>query len=210
MKSKTEIIKKTSLNVRYYAASVIVPVVLTFTACENKVRQDPKEIATEHNDAKFSSAKETDADFLVSAAEINLEEIQLGILAQSKSVLPEVKALGKMMEEEHKKAQKALEDLAIKKQITVPTTTTGKGEDAYKKLNDKTETDFDKDYTDMMVAGHKNAIEKFTKESTEGTDTEIRSWAESMLPALRSHLDHAMSCQKMIENNKSKTTVNNY
>jgi putative membrane protein len=206
MKSKNEILKKTSLNVRYYTACIIVPVILTFTACENKMPVDTKD-ASAQNEIKSPEPKQADADFLIAAATINLEEIQLGKLAESNGTRQEVKDLGKMMEEGHTKAQKALEDLAVKKLVIVPTTITSTGEDAYKKLNEKSGADFDKEFCNMMVEGHKKAIDKFTQESTNGTDMDTKAWAESMLPDLKMHLDHSVDCQKLV-GNKLNETVN--
>src|SRR4051812_40051596 len=78
----------------------------TFSCGNNEKPTDTKEIAQEQNEAKFDDAdKEKDAKFLVKAAEINLEEIQLGQLAQEKATLTDVKELGKMMEQSHKKGQ---------------------------------------------------------------------------------------------------------
>ncbi|HTJ50846.1 MAG TPA: DUF4142 domain-containing protein [Cyclobacteriaceae bacterium] len=176
--------------------SSALALVIALPSCKNGKTEDSKEVATEHNDAKFDNANEEDAKFLVSAAETNLEEIELGKLAQQNSSLADVKELGKMIEEDHIKALKDLQALASSKQITIPTVLTDNGLDAVKKLKDKTGKDFDKDYCDMMVKGHKDAIDKFEKESTDATDADIRTWATSMVPALRTHLDHAMTCQE--------------
>ena len=54
--------------------------------------------------------------------------------------------------------------------------------------------DFDKEYCDMMVKGHKDAIDMFEKAVNECEDSDIKSWASSMLPGLRTHLEHAMTC----------------
>ena len=62
-----------------------------------------------------------DTQFLAKVAEINLEEIRLGQLAQQKSTVTSVKDLGSMMENEHNKAQIDLTTLAMKKSITIPT-----------------------------------------------------------------------------------------
>ena len=48
----------------------------------------------------------------------------------------------------------------------------------------------------MMVDGHKDAISKFEKEVNESSDSDIKSWATSMLPGLKMHLDHSTLCQK--------------
>ena len=191
------------------SVSFIVSLALMTASCNNQKPEDTKDVATEHNQAKFGAnendsvhTNENDAKFLVDAAEINLEEIQLGQLAQSNSSMTEVKDLGKMMETEHASALKDLQALAAKKQISLPASLTNDGQDAYKKLNDKKGMDFDKKYCDMMVKGHKDAIDKFEKASTDATDADIKTWATSMLPALRNHLDHSMMCQKNCEKMK--------
>ena len=60
-------------------------------------------------------------------------------------------------------------------------------------------SDFDKEYCDMMVKGHKDAIDKFEKAINDASDPDIKAWASSMLPALRIHLDHSLTCQKKCE-----------
>jgi putative membrane protein len=182
-------------------------VITTITAgfgiqsCNNSPKvEDSKEIAEENNEEKFDKkAQEKDAQFLVDAAEINLEEIQLGQLAQSTSKNADVIALGKMMEEAHTKAWKELESLAAKKQVSIPTTSTEKGQDEYKKLSEKTGKDFDKEYCDMMVKGHKKAIDKFEKASKDAEDADIKTWASSMLPELNKHLEHSKTCEEKMK-----------
>lgn len=174
---------------------------LLATSCGNKTEtEDTKEIAEEHNEAKFDNNKEFDSQFLVNAAEVNLEEIQLSQLAQQKCTMTEVKELGVMMEKAHTKASTDLTDLASKKMITIPTSLTDNGKNAYEKLNNKKGTNFDKEYCDMMVKGHKDAIDMFEKAETKCTDPDIKQWASNMLPELRTHLDHAITCQKKCEN----------
>lgn len=185
------------IKIAFLSSALVL--VLALPSCKNgkaEDSEDSKEVATEHNDAKFDKANEDDAKFLVSAAEVNLEEIELGKLAQQNGSLAEVKKLGKMMQEDHIKAMKSLETLAAAKQITIPTVLTNDGIDAVKKLKDKTGKDFDKDYCDRMVKGHKDTIDKFEKESTDAADADIRNWATGMIPTLRAHLDHSMTCQE--------------
>jgi putative membrane protein len=144
-------------------------------------------------------SKEKDTQFLVKAAQINLEEIQLGQLAQQKSVMMDVKELGQMMEKDHRQSLSDLTALAKKKSIAIPTTPTRNAQEAYKKLVNKTEAAFDKDYCNMMVSGHKDAIAMFEKESKESDDAEIKQFVTETLPHLRMHLEHAISCQKKCE-----------
>ncbi len=104
-----------------------------------------------------------------------------------------------MMETEHTKALADLQALVAKKQITIPTALTDDGMNANKNLMDIKASDFDKEYADVMVSGHKDAISKFEKASTDATDADIRDWAASMLPAFRKHLDLSINCQKNSE-----------
>ena len=186
---------------------------LGFTSCENKTedhaeekRTEPKteEVAKDQNDAKFNdNDDEKNAKFLVKAAEINLEEIALGKLAQEKSTNADIKDLGKSMEKAHTKGLEDLKGLASKKGISIPTENTEDVKDAWTKLNDKTDQkDFNKAYADKMVSGHKDAIDLFEKQSTESSDADIRAWATSMLPELRKHLDHAVIVQSKVDNKK--------
>jgi putative membrane protein len=171
----------------------------SFTSCNESKKEDPKNIAEDHNDTKFNDTKEKDAKFLVDAASINLEEIQLSQLAQSKAMGTDVKDLAKMMMNDHTKSFDELKALAAKKMITLPTSLTADGEKGYNKLMEKSGNDFDKKYCEMMVDGHKGAIKEFEKASNNALDMDIRDWATKTLPTLRGHLDHAMTCA---ENNK--------
>ncbi len=181
-------------------ASMLVLVLgLSALSSCNKKPEDTKAVAEEHNEAKFDKAEEADAQYLVAAAEINLEEIQLGALAQEKSAMVNVKDLGKMMQTGHSKALDELKTLAAKKQITIPTMLTDNGKEAETELMKKNGRDFDKNYCNRMVSGHKSAIDRFEKIAKDATDADIRNWASSLLPALRSHLDHAITCQKECE-----------
>jgi putative membrane protein len=174
----------------------------------NKTSEDSKDAAEKRNDTLLNDRKEKkDAQFLVDAAEISIEEIQLGQLAQTKSTDPEVKKVGQMMIADHTKSLNELKELASKKGITIPTTLTEDGQDEYNKLSDKKESDFNEDYCDKMVKGHKRAIDKFENASKNAEDTEIKSWATATLPTLRIHLDHADVCQSKEKNKDKKSSA---
>ena len=197
MKQITNKLNARFLKIALLSAAVVVA--FTLPSCNNSKPEDTKEVAEEHNDAKFSNAKEDDAKFLVNAAEINLEEIELGKLAQTRGSVNHVKELGEMMVTDHTNALSDLKALAAKKQVTIPTTLTDKGMSANKKLMDTKVPKFNKEYADMMVSGHKDAVAIFEKASTNAQDADIRNWATSMLPVLRKHLDNAINCQKECE-----------
>ncbi len=177
--------------------TLVAAILFSLSSCNNQKTENTQAVAEESNKAKFdSTAKENDAEFLVKAAEINLEEIQLGQLAQQKSKRADIKELGKMMEVQHSQCFIDLTALAHKESITIPTAPNNNVENDYKKLSNKSGTDFDTTYCNMMVNGHKKAIAMFEKESTESNNADIKQWASETLPNLGIHLDHAIACQK--------------
>src|SRR5579859_573960 len=58
-----------------------------------------------------------DAPFLIHVAEIYMEEVLLGQLAQKKSRMPDIQEFGKMMEETHSQSFIQLKELAKKKNL---------------------------------------------------------------------------------------------
>lgn len=190
-----------SNKTRLLKISIIVPI-LIISACSNYSKQeDTKEIAEDKNDAKFDNERqEKDAQFLVNAAEVNLEEVKLAKLAQEKGLTTLVKDLGKMMEEAHSKSFADLSVLAKTKVISIPTAATQNAQDAYNNLNDKSGTDFDKAYLDLMISKHKDAVETFEKATEDTNDADIKNWAAKSLPELRKHLDYSLDSQSRYNN----------
>ena len=192
--------KNTHFSTTLFQA-IFILATLIMTSCSDKQKSDDSaKVAASENNAKFDNKKlEKDAQFLVDATEINLEDIQLGQLAQEKSSNADVKELAKMMETAHSNSLKSVTALAKKKLVTIPDSVNAAAQDAYTQLNGKSGSDFNKTYCTMMVDGHKKAIATFEKESTESRDMDIKDWSTAMLPDLRKHLDHVFACQKKCE-----------
>ena len=140
-----------------------------------------------------------DTSFMMKAAEINMEEIKLGKLAQQKGTMSHVRELGKMMVAEHTQAMKGLTTLAKTKMVTLPGKESSKIMDAYQTLNAKAGKEFDKAYSEMMVNGHKDAISLFEQTNNNTKDADIKAMTTAMLPKLKTHLEHAEVCKKECE-----------
>lgn len=179
----------------------VTAIVFSFAAYTNNPTADTKEVAKARNDARFEHiGNKIDARFLVNAAEINMVEIALGELAQQNSTLTSIKELGKMMQEVHTRSLEELAALAKAKNIILPESATEKALKIYKKLSNVSGVAFERVFSDMMVSGHKEAIALFVKATIECTDPDIRTWATTTLPAIRTHLDNSMMCQEICKN----------
>ena len=157
------------------------------------------EVVENHNDAKFDNDKEDDAKFMVDAAEGNMLQIELGKLAQKNAMAKDVKNLGSVLEKAHTKAQEELQVLANKKQVSLPGMLSSDGQDCKNKMSKETGSGFEKEYCDKIVKHHQESIERFEKAAGEASDSDVKAWATSMLPELRSHLDLALTCQKKLD-----------
>lgn len=186
-----------NFKIAFHQATLVIAVIIGTSSCMNNSAKDTKDVAEEHNEAKFDTkSSEKDAQFLVNAAEINMENVSLGQLAQQNGTMSHVKELGKMVEDAHTKSLADLTALAKTKSVSLPTLQTDNGKETYKKLSDKSTKNFDKSYADLMVNEHKDAIDLFEKAAENSTDPDIKAWAAATLPTLRTHLDHSMICQK--------------
>ncbi|MGE6355135.1 DUF4142 domain-containing protein [Flavobacterium sp. NPDC079362] len=178
---------------------------VSLNSCKNETKQeDPKEVAEDANEEKFDTInnKEDDSQFLVDQAEVNLAEIEIGKLAQTKSTNPEVKKFGKMLVDEHTKSASEVSALAKTKNFTLPTSITEDGKEEYNKLNEKSGLDFDKKFADMMIDGHEKAIDKLQKAAKDAKDQDVKLWASNSIAPLTAHLEHAKLLKQDLDKKK--------
>lgn len=186
--------KKTALNF------MLVASLFAAVACTETKKEDSAEVAEEQNEAAFDDTnREDDMEFAVAAANGGMMEVQMGELAQRNGSSATVKEFGKMMVEDHSKANEELKALAQQKNITLPTSM---GEDKQKMYDDlakKTGKDFDKAYADMMVKDHKEDVEMFREQGEDGNDPELKSWAAGKVSVLEMHLQKAQAMQDAVK-----------
>jgi len=182
---------------------LVVACAMIMFSCGKKAETDSKEIAEDQNEEKFDSTKiEDDTEFAVEAADAGMLEVKLGELAQTNASSAKVKELGQMMITDHGKANEEFKALATQKNISLPGALSEDSQKKYDKLAEKKGADFDKEYSEAMVSGHKDVLSKFQKESDEGKDAEIRSWASGKLPTLQHHLDMSQATEKAVKEAK--------
>ena len=182
---------------------------LIVSSCSDYKGRDSKKMAMQENFQRLTVNDttilviENDSEFLMKAAEMQLETIQLGKLAQEKGDSVYVKELGRMMEDSNTKSQNEIKALAQLKAIAVPTSVKEDSKNAYKELNDENGNDFGMKYSKMMVDQHEDAIDWFEKAALDAEDASVRDWASKQLPILRENLKHAEACKEKCEKVKS-------
>jgi putative membrane protein len=186
---------------------------LASLGCNNSGQEDSAKDAKDSNSAKIdSSAKSNqpvasvpvsvtkdDAQFVVNAASGGMMEVQFGQLAQQKGMAKDVKDFGAMMEKDHTNLGDKLKTVATAKNITVPTALTPDQQKEMDNLQKKDGKDFDKAYISMMVDDHKKDIKEFENQAKNGSDADIRAFADSSLHTLKMHLSEAEKCHNMMK-----------
>ncbi|MHC8326588.1 DUF4142 domain-containing protein [Pseudomonas sp. LB1P83] len=142
----------------------------------------------------------TSNDFVDNAAAGGIAEVETSKLALEKSSSADIKAFANMMITDHTKANKELTALAKKNDIEVPDDTT-LVKQAKEKILDMRDESFDAAYANNQVKAHEETIELFKKQANTVTDdkvkgaTDLKGFAQKMLPALEKHLDMAKKLQ---------------
>jgi len=141
--------------------------------------------------AGMGNLNSKDHDFIMEAAMGGLMEVELGRVAAQQGTSDAVKQFGQRMVDDHSKANTQLMTLAQSKGITLPTALDDKHRNELTKLSAMTGAEFDRAYSKMMLSDHKKDVSEFEKQSTRGTDPDLKAFATQTLPTLQEHLQMA-------------------
>lgn len=157
--------------------------------------------STKMSDTKEQKSTLSDHDkkFADAAAIGGLMEVMMGNLAATNAENSVVKSLGAMMVTDHTKANDELKKWASGTGYTLPTNLDTEKQKMYDDLKAKKGKDFDKKYTDLMVSDHKEDVEAFKKEASEGTEASLKSFAAKTLPTLEHHLHESEKAKKAVK-----------
>lgn len=134
-------------------------------------------------------------DFISSAAEINMEEIKAGELAQEKAQDQEVQEYGQTLKEHHQSNKQKLQDLAQQMNVQLPNDLPSKKQEKIQELRNTEAGQFEEEFLSTMVKGHEDAVKKFEEAERNVTDEELKDYVSETLPKLRDHLEKAQSLQ---------------
>ena len=149
-----------------------------------------------------SITAQTDAELLVEVAEISLEEIKLGQLAQRNGQVMDIRELGKRLEKAHGEYLETLKELGRKKLVILPLTLNGKAQHLFEKLQKMPKNAFDKAYCHQTVAAHRQAIRKFEAIVQNNNDADIKQWGDLTLKGLQAQLSYAEMYLRKFEKKK--------
>lgn len=138
--------------------------------------------------AGMANMTSQDRNFIMDAAMGGMMEVELGRVAAQQGMSDAVKQFGQRMVDDHSKANSELMSLASSKGITLPAELDAKHREHVTKMSGMSGADFDREYARMMVSDHRKDVSEFEKQSTRGTDPDLKAFAIKTLPTLQEHL----------------------
>ena len=140
-----------------------------------------------------------DKQFMKHAAEYGMAEIEAGKLAESKAASADVKSFAKQMLDDHQKASDELKQLAETKGYKLPDSPSLMQRAGLKLLASSDGDKFDKRYAERYgIEAHESTIKAFRKEASEAKDSDVKAFAEKLLPRLEHHLSMAQTLQATV------------
>jgi putative membrane protein len=144
-------------------------------------------VAEESPASKSSSLSAKDKTFMHKAAKGGMMEVAMGRLAEQNGKSDDVKSFGKRMVADHSKANDELKSIAEKKGVKLP------GKEPSETWNS------DKAYIDMMVKDHEKDLAEFQEEAKNGSDADVKKFAEDTARIVQEHFDLAKKTQSKLQ-----------
>ncbi|MBD0254078.1 MAG: DUF4142 domain-containing protein [Cytophagales bacterium] len=134
-----------------------------------------------------------DREFLEQAVQSNLTEIELGNLALQRATNQAVKTYAQMMIDEHTAAHTDLKNRAAAQKWTIRDVLNDENQTKRTNLNNLPAADFDRAYMRSQVADHQVTSGKFATQIDQGTNAELKAYAQQYKPGIDKHLVEAQA-----------------
>jgi putative membrane protein len=133
----------------------------------------------------------TDANFINTVGGGGHAEVEFGQLAQTQATRTDVRGFAAQMVSDHTAAGNELATLAQNKQMTPPAEMDLNHKAKFDQLKNTYGTEFDRVYIQGQVDDHTAVVNAFQNEITNGTDADVKAFAQKHLPTIQHHLDMA-------------------
>lgn len=133
----------------------------------------------------------SDVKFVKQEAAAGRALVKLAGLGARKAVRADVKAFAEMIVTDHTKANEELTKLAATKGVELSAVIEPKHAETFQKLEKTESANFDKEFLDVAVNGHKKCVSNFEDAAKDSKDSDVKMWAEKTLPTLKAHLAQA-------------------
>jgi putative membrane protein len=138
--------------------------------------------------------------FLADAGRMHVKERELAKLAMTKSQNEDVRQYAEDIADDHADALKDLVDLMEKHNVQQPADLDQVRNAELAKVQNLSGEAFDRQFMNMMVTNHEQALNTFRREASSAHSDEVRDYAKNLVPTLEEHLDDAREVQQKLSN----------
>jgi putative membrane protein len=137
-------------------------------------------------------------DFVTLAGQSNMLEIESSKLALQKSDSAKTKTFAQKMIDDHTATSNELKGLVSsgKVKADAPSALDKAHQEKFDKLAKLQGKDFTRQYDDMQVSAHKDAVSLFERYAKDGDNPDLKAFAGKTLPKLQEHLKMAQDLDK--------------
>jgi putative membrane protein len=137
----------------------------------------------------------TDANFINTVGAGGHAEVEFGQVAQSQATRSDVRAFAAQMVSDHTTAGNELATLAQNKQMTPPAEMDLNHKAKLDQLKNTYGSEFDRVYIQGQVEDHTAVVNAFQNEISNGSDADVKAFAQKHLPTIQHHLEMARQLQ---------------
>jgi putative membrane protein len=172
-----------------YTIRIIPILVAAGIAASWNSRADENESSKARNESSSSTrqgpgASATDQQTQVKeAAQMNMAVIKVSELASRKAQNAQLKQFASRLQQDHKQAQKDLEQIAQKQNVTLPGTLDSKCQEEISRLESLSGAEFDREFAKGAIEGHAMAIAKLQQSAAQGSRSSGLSGQSSSTPS---------------------------
>ncbi|MCF2487224.1 DUF4142 domain-containing protein [Dyadobacter sp. CY347] len=156
-------------------------------------------VACDDDTAGTDVTAELDKQFMLSASDGGLFEINAGQVASSNGTTTALKAFGQQMLDEHTDIKQALMKIAKDANVDLPTTLSNAKQQKLDSLSALSGIAFDTTYIKMVAISHEEAVNLYEIQATSARNIDLKAFAADNLPRLRAHLEKARSMRDSIQ-----------
>jgi putative membrane protein len=144
-----------------------------------------------------------DQKFADKAARSGMAEVEMANLAAQKASSDAVKQYAQHLQQAHQQANQELKTIAGQKNIDLPDQVDRMHKKEQDKLAKLDGQKFDRQFIDLMIKDHKDALDLFQKEADKGKDADLRAFAVKTEPELKQHLQQARAIRSELNTSGS-------
>lgn len=130
-----------------------------------------------------------DRQIMETMARAGMAEVEHGRIAETNAASPDVKKFAREMVQDHGKANRQLQEMAVRKGVKLPSDLDAADREQIDEAKTKAGPAFDQLYvSEAAVKGHLEAKDLFEKAAKTAEDPDLRAYAEQQLPVIDHHL----------------------